>query len=74
MSQSACEQLHRECQQMWAKIHDHPFITEMADGSLPTAKFAFYVGQNLLFLPALAKAAVTALGTVDLPGPDCAGS
>jgi thiaminase (transcriptional activator TenA) len=57
MSQSACEQLHRECRQMWAKIHDHPFITEMADGSLPPAKFAYYVGQNLLFLPELAKAA-----------------
>jgi thiaminase (transcriptional activator TenA) len=57
MSQSACEQLHRECEQMWAKIHDHPFIREMADGSLPQAKFAYYVGQNLLFLPELGKAA-----------------
>ena len=57
MSQSACEMLRRDCADMWAKIHDHPFLREMADGSLPTAKFAFYVGQNLLFLPELAKAA-----------------
>jgi thiaminase (transcriptional activator TenA) len=57
MSQSACELLRRDCQDMWAKIHDHPFLQEMADGSLPAAKFAFYVGQNLLFLPELAKAA-----------------
>ena len=60
MSQSACELLHRECQEMWAKIHDHPFVREMADGSLPAVKFAFYVGQNLLFLSELAK--VAALG------------
>jgi thiaminase (transcriptional activator TenA) len=57
MSQSACEMLRRDCADMWARIHDHPFLREMADGSLPTAKFAFYVGQNLLFLPELAKAA-----------------
>lgn len=57
MSQTACETLHRECEAMWTKIHDHPFLREMADGTLPTSKFAFYVGQNLLFLPELAKAA-----------------
>lgn len=60
MSQSACDLLRTECQDMWAKIHDHPFLKEMADGSLPAAKFAFYVGQNLLFLRELAK--VAALG------------
>jgi thiaminase/transcriptional activator TenA len=57
MSQSACELLRGECQGIWEKIHDHAFLSEMADGSLPEAKFAFYVGQNLLFLPHLAKAA-----------------
>jgi thiaminase (transcriptional activator TenA) len=57
MSQSACEMLRHGCADMWAKIHDHPFLREMADGTLPTSKFAFYVGQNLLFLPELAKAA-----------------
>lgn len=57
MSQPACEMLRRGCAEMWAKIHGHPFLREMADGTLPTSKFAFYVGQNLLFLPELAKAA-----------------
>jgi thiaminase (transcriptional activator TenA) len=57
MSESACETLRRGCEDIWAKIHDHPFLREMADGSLPTSKFAFYVSQNLLFLPELAKAA-----------------
>lgn len=57
MSQSPCELLRHDCEDMWAKIHDHAFLREMADGSLPRAKFAFYVGQNLLFLPELAKAA-----------------
>ena len=56
MSQSACEMLRHGCADMWAKIHDHPFLREMADGTLPTSKFAFYVGQNLLFLTELAKA------------------
>jgi thiaminase/transcriptional activator TenA len=55
--QSACELLHSESHAMWDRIHDHPFLREMADGSLPEYKFAFYVGQNLLFLPELAKAA-----------------
>jgi thiaminase (transcriptional activator TenA) len=57
MSTSACERLHQETAGIWAQIHDHPFLREMAAGTLPEPAFAYYVGQNLLFLSELAKTA-----------------
>lgn len=57
MSTSACERLHHENEAIWAKIHAHPFLQEMAAGTLPEPAFAYYVGQNLLFLAELAKTA-----------------
>lgn len=34
----------------------HPFVQGIADGSLPTATFAHYVGQDAFFLAAFARA------------------
>lgn len=34
----------------------HPFVRGLADGTLPRARFAFYVGQDAFFLEAFARA------------------
>lgn len=34
----------------------HPFVQEIADGSLPKSQFAYYVGQDAFFLKAFARA------------------
>jgi thiaminase (transcriptional activator TenA) len=48
---------------LWQKNQDlaiaclhHPFVQGIADGSLPKAKFAYYVGQDAFFLEAFARA------------------
>jgi thiaminase/transcriptional activator TenA len=35
---------------------EHPFVQGIADGTLGTAKFAYYVGQDAFFLEAFARA------------------
>ncbi|CUU55899.1 thiaminase (transcriptional activator TenA) [Parafrankia irregularis] len=40
---------------VWATLLDHPFPAEMAAGTLPPAKFRFYIDQNLLYLPEYAR-------------------
>ena len=38
-------------------MREHPFIQELAAGTLPPDSFRFYIEQDLFFLPALARAA-----------------
>ena len=35
---------------LWEKVVTHPFVTEMADGSLDRSRFDFYFDQDYLFL------------------------
>lgn len=56
MTASICDRLQAECQPIWDQLHHHPFVEEMAKGVLPERKFAFYVGQNIIFLTELARA------------------
>ncbi len=51
-----CEQLRSDCASVWAGLHAHPFIRELAAGTLPPEKFRFYVEQNLQYLPEYARA------------------
>ena len=53
---SACERFRADCAPVWASLHAHPFIRELAAGTLPPEKFRFYVEQNLMYLPEYAKA------------------
>jgi len=51
-----------------ACLHN-PFVQGIADGSLPTAKFAYYVGQDAFFLTAFARAySIAAAKSSDLDG------
>jgi thiaminase/transcriptional activator TenA len=53
---SVCEALRDEGGELWQALHDHPFLRELADGTLAPERFRFYVEQDLFFLPELARA------------------
>ncbi|HEX8201761.1 MAG TPA: TenA family protein, partial [Isosphaeraceae bacterium] len=46
-----------------AAIRQHPFLTGLADGTLPRDRFAFYITQDALYLRAFARA-LSALAAV----------
>jgi thiaminase/transcriptional activator TenA len=47
---------------------DHPFVRGLADGTLPRARFAVYVGQDAFFLEAFARA--YCIAAAKAPDPD----
>ena len=51
-----CERLRSDCARVWESLHAHPFIRELAAGTLPPETFRFYVEQNLQYLPEYARA------------------
>jgi thiaminase/transcriptional activator TenA len=55
-SDSLCEALREECLPVWGALHTHPFVTELAAGTLPLEKFRFYLEQNLMYLPEYSRA------------------
>src|SRR5271155_930176 len=40
---------------VWAGLHAHPFLGELARGTLPLDRFRFFIEQDLLYLPAFAR-------------------
>lgn len=50
------ERLRRGAGEVWESLFTHPFVQEMARGTLPAAKFRFYVEQNIMYLPELSRA------------------
>jgi thiaminase/transcriptional activator TenA len=55
-SASVCERLRAESADIWAGLHEHPFIRELAAGTLLPDRFRFYVEQNLMYLAEYARA------------------
>jgi thiaminase/transcriptional activator TenA len=53
---SFCESLRDGCGGLWGRLHEHPFLHELADGTLAPERFRFYLEQDLFFLPELARA------------------
>ena len=47
--------LRDRCDRIWAGLHAHPFLGELARGTLPLDRFRFFIEQDLLFLPAFAR-------------------
>jgi thiaminase (transcriptional activator TenA) len=47
--------LRTRCDRIWAGLHAHPFLGELARGTLPLDRFRFFIEQDLLFLPAFAR-------------------
>jgi thiaminase/transcriptional activator TenA len=53
---SLCARFREECAAVWDALHAHPFVREMAAGTLPVERFRFYVEQNLMYLLEYARA------------------
>ncbi|NJR39827.1 MAG: TenA family protein [Leptolyngbyaceae cyanobacterium CSU_1_4] len=56
VEESIAEELWQENQDLAIACLQHSFVQSTADGSLPKAKFAYYVGQDAFFLEAFARA------------------
>ena len=44
------QRLHACVQDIWPRYLTHPFVTQMADGTLPAEKFRYYMLQDYLYL------------------------
>ena len=44
------QRLHACVQDIWPRYLSHPFVTQMADGTLPMEKFRYYMLQDYLYL------------------------
>src|SRR6266576_1153593 len=51
----ASDQFRAQCARIWDALHEHPFITELAEGSLPPEKFRFFLEQDDLYLEEYAR-------------------
>jgi thiaminase/transcriptional activator TenA len=40
---------------IWARLHGHPFLRELARGQLPLEKFRFFLEQDIAYLPDYAR-------------------
>lgn len=61
---SFCESLRDECSDLWESLHEHPFLRELAAGTLPLDTFRFFVEQDLhFFLPDLSRAVALGAAT-----------
>lgn len=47
--------LRAHCDGIWARLHEHPFLRELARAELPLDKFRFFLEQDLLYLPDYAR-------------------
>jgi thiaminase/transcriptional activator TenA len=52
---SASDAFRGECDRIWKGLHEHPFITELAEGTLPIEKFRFFLEQDNLYLEEYAR-------------------
>ena len=50
------ERLRQSAGSVWDDYVQHPFVTGIADGSLPEPAFRHYLGQDYLFLLQFARA------------------
>jgi len=55
MDQAFSARLRDRCDRIWAGLRAHPFLSELARGTLPLDRFRFFIEQDLLFLPAFAR-------------------
>lgn len=49
------EQIHAAIEPVWQRCYEHPFLRGLANGTLPTDKFKFYLLQDNQYLDAFIK-------------------
>jgi thiaminase/transcriptional activator TenA len=54
-NKSFSDELREEASPIWERILEHPFLSEMGEGSLPLEKFRFYVKQDYAYLVEFAR-------------------
>ena len=59
--ESFSEELRAEARPIWDKIFQKPFLWEIKDGTLPLAKFQYYLAQDYLYLEGFARTVAMAL-------------
>ncbi len=59
------EALRAEAEPLWEKIHAHPFVRGIGEGTLPLDQFRFYMCQDYVFLREYGR--VIALAVVKAP-------
>jgi len=52
---SAADRFRDECDPIWRALHEHPFITELAEGTLALDKFRFFLEQDDFYLEEYAR-------------------
>lgn len=52
---SAADELRETCDPIWRSLHEHPFITELAEGNLPLDTFRFFLEQDDFYLEEYAR-------------------
>ena len=59
--ESFSEELRSEAKPIWDRIFQKPFLREIKDGTLPLAKFQYYLAQDYLYLEGFARTVAMAL-------------
>ena len=59
--ESFSEELRAEAKPIWDRIFQKPFLWEIKDGTLPLAKFQYYLGQDYMYLEGFARTVAFAL-------------
>lgn len=67
-SESSCESLRRDCDELWRSLPSHPFLVELAAGTLPLERFRFFLEQDVEFLLGTLQALGIALGRFEDEG------
>jgi thiaminase (transcriptional activator TenA) len=49
------ERFRSQSDRIWEQLHAHPFITELAEGTLPLDKFRFFIEQDNMYLEEYAR-------------------
>jgi thiaminase/transcriptional activator TenA len=57
-----CDALRERCRVVWQALLEHPFVREVAAGTLPLEKFRRYLEQDVLFLDDYARAIGLGIG------------
>jgi thiaminase (transcriptional activator TenA) len=52
---SASDTLRVSSDPVWARLHQHPFILELAAGTLPLEKFRYFLEQDVFYLEEYAR-------------------
>ncbi|NRS18875.1 thiaminase II [Brevibacillus sp. HB1.4B] len=49
------DRLRKSVAPIWERVHQHPFVTGLGDGSLPVSAFKYYMKQDYIYLIDYAK-------------------